>query len=45
VDEVKSQTHTIGDTAAALLQSNTETNRIIGQLERLVSGYSLTETQ
>jgi methyl-accepting chemotaxis protein len=45
VDEVKSQTHTISNAATALLQSNTETNNIIGQLEKLVSGYSLTETQ
>ncbi len=45
VDEVKSQTQTIGNAATALLQSNTETNDIIGQLEILVSNYSLTETQ
>jgi methyl-accepting chemotaxis protein len=45
VDEVKSQTHTIGDAAATLLQSNNETNDIIGHLEKLLSGYDLSDIQ
>lgn len=42
VDEVSNQTTTIDEAAKALLGSNTETNTVIGQLEKLVSGYRLT---
>jgi len=41
VEEVNTQTGTIAGAAAALLESNEETNTVINQLEKLVSGYEL----
>ncbi len=41
VDEVNTQTGTIGRAASELLDSNDKTNIIIDQLEQLVSGYEL----
>lgn len=41
VDEVSVQTATIDEAVKALLGSNTETNTVIGELDRLVSGYKL----
>lgn len=41
VDEVSAQTATINEAAKALLGSNTETNTVIGELDKLVSGYKL----
>jgi len=41
VEEVNTQTGTIAAAAAALLESNEETNTVIDQLEKLVSSYEL----